>query len=157
MENKVNPRDILLELDRRTKAHSAGALLFFKKAGVPTAKSGKITLKDLQNLQISQPDIFVELLEFLYPELIKTANADGTESSKNKFDWQSLVGGILAGAGTGLLNSSNSTVNGELAYAQYQADLAAANAANSSRTTYIIIGVLVLLVVASVIIFKGRR
>lgn len=154
---KLNPRAVLLELDRRTKAQSNGALLFFKKAGVTLVNEDEITLQDLKNLQEFQPSIFNELLDFLYPELSETANADGTGSAASNFDWQTLVGGILSGAGTGLINSSSSTVNGELAYAQYQAELAAANAANSRRTTYIIIGVLVLLVVASVIIFKRRR
>lgn len=119
---EINPRAVLLELDRRTKAQSNGALLFFKKAGVTLVNEDEITLQDLKNLQEFQPSIFNELLAFLYPELSETANADGTGSAASNFDWQTLVGGILSGAGTGLINSSSSTVNGELAYAQYQAE-----------------------------------
>lgn len=147
MENKVNPRDILLELDRRTKAHSAGALLFFKKAGVPTAKSGKITLKDLQNLQISQPDIFVELLEFLYPENAQTAGAG--------FDWVTLVGGILSGAGGGLLSMGGNDV--EKAALESERALAEQKAQSMRNTLFIVLGVLVLIVIAAVFIFKKGR
>lgn len=145
---ELNPRAVLLELDRRTKAQSNGALLFFKKAGVTLVNEDEITLQDLKNLQEFQPSIFNELLDFLYPEMAQKANANG-------FDWQSLVGGILSGAGAGLM--SGSAANDAALQAQYQADLAAVEAANSKRTTYIIIGVLVMLVVASVIIFKKRR
>lgn len=145
---ELNPRAVLLELDRRTKAQSNGALLFFKKAGVTLINEDEITLQDLKNLQEFQPSIFNELLDFLYPEMAQKANANG-------FDWQSLVGGILSGAGAGLM--SGSAANDAALQAQYQADLAAVEAANSRRTTYIIIGVLVMLVVASVIIFKKRR
>ncbi len=145
---ELNPRAVLLELDRRTKAQSNGALLFFKKAGVTLVNEDEITLQDLKNLQEFQPSIFNELLDFLYPEMAQKANANG-------FDWQSLVGGILSGAGAGLM--SGSAANDAALQAQYQADLAAVEAANSRRTTYIIIGVLVMLVVASVIIFKKRR
>lgn len=145
---EINPRAVLLELDRRTKAQSNGALLFFKKAGVTLVNEDEITLQDLKNLQEFQPSIFNELLDFLYPEMAQKANANG-------FDWQSLVGGILSGAGAGLM--SGSAANDAALQAQYQADLAAVEAANSRRTTYIIIGVLVMLVVASVIIFKKRR
>ena len=145
---EINPRAVLLELDRRTKAQSNGALLFFKKAGVTLINEDEITLQDLKNLQEFQPSIFNELLAFLYPEMAQKANANG-------FDWQSLVGGILSGAGAGLM--SGSAANDAALQAQYQADLAAVEAANSRRTTYIIIGVLVMLVVASVIIFKKRR
>lgn len=145
---EINPRAVLLELDRRTKAQSNGALLFFKKAGVTLVNEDEITLQDLKNLQEFQPSIFNELLAFLYPEMAQKANANG-------FDWQSLVGGILSGAGAGLM--SGSAANDAALQAQYQADLAAVEAANSRRTTYIIIGVLVMLVVASVIIFKKRR
>lgn len=152
---EINPRAVLLELDRRTKAQSNGALLFFKKAGVTLVNEDEITLQDLKNLQEFQPSIFNELLAFLYPELSETANADGTGSAAGNFDWQSLVGGILSGAGAGLM--SGSAANDAALQAQYQADLAAVEAANSRRTTYIIIGVLVMLVVASVIIFKKRR
>lgn len=145
---EINPRAVLLELDRRTKAQSNGALLFFKKAGVTLVNEDEITLQDLKNLQEFQPSIFNELLDFLYPEMAQKANANG-------FDWQSLVGGILSGAGAGLM--SGSAANDAALQAQYQADLAAVEAANSKRTTYIIIGVLVMLVVASVIIFKKRK
>lgn len=145
---ELNPRAVLLELDRRTKAQSNGALLFFKKAGVTLVNEDEITLQDLKNLQEFQPSIFNELLDFLYPEMAQKANANG-------FDWQSLVGGILSGAGAGLM--SGSAANDAALQAQYQADLAAVEAANSRRTTYIIIGVLVMLVVASVIIFKKRK
>ena len=145
---EINPRAVLLELDRRTKAQSNGALLFFKKAGVTLVNEDEITLQDLKNLQEFQPSIFNELLDFLYPEMAQKANANG-------FDWQSLVGGILSGAGAGLM--SGSAANDAALQAQYQADLAAVEAANSRRTTYIIIGVLVMLVVASVIIFKKRK
>lgn len=145
---EINPRAVLLELDRRTKAQSNGALLFFKKAGVTLVNEDEITLQDLKNLQEFQPSIFNELLDFLYPEMAQKANANG-------FDWQTLVGGILSGAGAGLM--SGSAANGAALQAQYQADLAAVEAANSKRTTYIIIGVLVMLVIASVIIFKKRK
>lgn len=145
---ELNPRAVLLELDRRTKAQSNGALLFFKKAGVTLVNEDEITLQDLKNLQEFQPSIFNELLDFLYPEMAQKANANG-------FDWQTLVGGILSGAGAGLM--SGSAANDAALQAQYQADLAAVEAANSKRTTYIIIGVLVMLVVASVIIFKKRK
>lgn len=145
---EINPRAVLLELDRRTKAQSNGALLFFKKAGVTLINEDEITLQDLKNLQEFQPSIFNELLDFLYPEMAQKANANG-------FDWQALVGGILSGAGAGLM--SGSAANDAALQAQYQADLAAVEAANSKRTTYIIIGVLVMLVIASVIIFKKRR
>ena len=145
---ELNPRAVLLELDRRTKAQSNGALLFFKKAGVTLVNEDEITLQDLKNLQEFQPSIFNELLDFLYPEMAQKANANG-------FDWQSFVGGILSGAGAGLM--SGSAANDAALQAQYQADLAAVEAANSRRTTYIIIGVLVMLVVASVIIFKKRK
>lgn len=145
---ELNPRAVLLELDRRTKAQSNGALLFFKKAGVTLVNEDEITLQDLKNLQEFQPSIFNELLDFLYPEMAQKANANG-------FDWQTLVGGILSGAGAGLM--SGSAANDAALQAQYQADLAAVEAANSRRTTYIIIGVLVMLVVASVIIFKKRK
>lgn len=145
---ELNPRAVLLELDRRTKAQSNGALLFFKKAGVTLVNEDEITLQDLKNLQEFQPSIFNELLDFLYPEMAQKANANG-------FDWQTLVGGILSGAGAGLM--SGSAANDAALQAQYQADLAAVEAANSKRTTYIIIGVLVMLVIASVIIFKKRK
>ena len=122
--------------------------MFFKKAGVTLVNEDEITLQDLKNLQEFQPSIFNELLAFLYPEMAQKANANG-------FDWLTLVGGILSGAGAGLM--SGSAANDAALQAQYQADLAAVEAANSRRTTYIIIGVLVMLVVASVIIFKKRR
>ena len=104
--------------------------MFFKKAGVTLVNEDEITLQDLKNLQEFQPSIFNELLDFLYPEMAQKANANG-------FDWQSLVGGILSGAGAGLM--SGSAANDAALQAQYQADLAAVEAANSKRTTYIII------------------
>lgn len=149
---ELNPRAVLLELDRRTKAQSNGALLFFKKAGVTLINEDEITLQDLKNLQEFQPSIFNELLAFLYPELSETANADGSG-----FDWMSLVGGILSGAGAGLTMGSNTAVNNQLANAQYQVDMATIEAKNSRNITYIILGVLVLFVLAFVIIFKSKK
>lgn len=139
-------RAILLELDRRAKAHLTGVLLFFQRAGVVPAKQGTITLKDLQNLHASQPDIFAEMVEFLYPEMNQTANATGG------FNWINLVGGVLSGVGDVLTGGDDT----ELLIAQKEAELAAQKVESQRQTMLIVGGVLVFAVIAAFFLTRKK-
>ena len=123
---------------------SAGVLALFKSAGV---ESDSPTLKELEIVKDMNPGVFEEVLRFLYPEKYRTANAAG-------FDWTSLVGGVLAGAGTGLLSMNSS--DDALIQAKQETALAEQAAASNRRNLYLILDIVIVLIIASVIIFKGR-
>lgn len=144
----ISQRQILGELEQRVQANHNGSLVFFKNAGLPL-RDEVITLVDLRDLCEYHPDEFAKLIDFLYPEHADKANAGGN------FDWQSLVGGILMGAGQGL--SAGSANDAALVEAQHQADLQAQQAASTKKTMIIVIGIFAVLVVAAVIVFARRK
>ena len=136
---------VLRSLNDKMQAHSAGVLALFKRAGVDSTNP---TLKELEIVKDMNPEIFEEVLRFLYPEQYRTANAEG-------FNWTSLVGGVLAGAGSGLLAmNGNDTA---LMQAQNDAILAEQKAQSQRTTMYVVLGVVAAIIVACVIIFKGKK
>ena len=142
---QLEKTNVLRSLNDKMQAHSEGVLALFRGAGI---ESDKPTLKDLAILQDMNPTAFVDVLRFLFPEKYRAANATG-------FDWTSLVGGVLTGAGSGLLSMNSN--NTEMLLQQQQTELAAQEAAANKRTLYLVLGIVAVLIVAAVIIFKGKK
>ena len=136
--------NVLRDLADKMQAHSAGVLALFKSAGV---ESDSPTLKELARGKDMNPGVFEEELRYLYPEKYRTANSAG-------YDLTSIVVGVLAGAGTGLFSmysSDTARIPGK-----QETALAEQAAASNRRTLYLILGIVIVLIIASVIIFKGR-
>ena len=152
---KKQSKVILLDLLVRANKNYNGTANFFEKGGVPVKHEGYVSLRDLQNLQREQPDTFRELENFLYPEKAQVANAESS------FDWQNMVGGILAGAGAAFTSMSDTTksmnkMEYDLEMARLDADKEAAkkSVTDQSWVKYVLIGagVLVVLVVIAVLL-----
>lgn len=164
---------IIRELQRRVKASQNGLKEFFAKAGVPLSDADKVTLTDMNNLQTSQPDIFIEAIRFLYPDAVKieeqySANADDAAETTAKKDsifsgtnWANVIGSTLAGFGTGLANSTASDSESKLAIAnaEYQAALAQQESESNKKLLniiLIIVGVVVVGFIVAMVIKKRK-
>lgn len=149
---------ILRGLLERTRAQRNGALLFFNKAGVTLQNENEISLDDIKNLQETNPNVFEEMIRFLFPEIKAYANADGettTEEKKSNFDYYSFFGSLLSGVGSGLAaqtNSSDSAQQLENAKLSAETELAKSEAEQKEKTMYIVLGMALVVIVAVIII-----
>ena len=148
-------RTILVDLLEKMKARSNGVLSFFEAAGVSVSGSFPC-IKELQTLHKFHPDQFEALIRFLYPEKFP-------EGKANAFDWMTLVGGILTGAGTGLSVMGGNANN----QSQAEHDLEILRAQEETRkeqekkSRWYIIGAVVLFVLVFggviLVMYKQRR
>lgn len=140
-------KKVLRQLNNRMQAHSNGVLVFFREAGVYTEKP---TLEGLKQIYEEQPEVFEKIIKFLYPEVYPSNTA-------NAFDWMSLVGGILTGAGGGLMNTSANDTAAAQQAALAQQQLAAE--AQKAKTTkmYVIGGVVVVVALVIVVLVTRRK
>lgn len=164
---------ILRELQRRVSANQNGLLQIFYQAGIPTGSEGEVTLADMNNLQITNPDIFAKAMEFLYPDVVKivqanAANADDAATTAQKdsafanVNWINVLGSTLSGFGNGLATAataSNSETELALANAQYQAALAEQEVESKSKTLTIVIVVAAVLLMGAIValIIKKKK
>lgn len=155
MNNKI----ILENLLERVKASKVLVLRYLEKAGVPLRNEGEISLRDIQNLYITNVDVWEECMQKLYPDAEEYFAALNGYVNASGFDWMTLVGGILGGAGTSLLSmgSANSSqdalANQELLHKQ---ELAEQKAASSKKMLWIVLAIMAVVVVAGIFIFKKR-
>ena len=152
----MKKNEILVQILTRARRNTILVETYLKKAGVPVSDS--ITLQDLNALMVVNPELFSDLMDKLFPD---APQVFGTASATGSFDWKGLVGGILGGAGQAFLGMSDTTAQAnatEMAIANAEAEkaLAEQKAASTRNTIIIVLGVLVLVVVAGVFIFKKR-
>lgn len=152
MDNK----EILVNILSRASRNPLLVKSYFIKAGIPV--NNPVSLENLNTMMVVNPDIFSELMDKLFPD---AAQVFGVASAEGAFDWKGLLGGILAGAGGAFTSMSdsaaaNNAVNNAIANAQYQADMAAQESAKTKQTLWIVLGILVVVIVAAVFIFKKR-
>lgn len=148
---------ILLELLKRSQARSNGVLAIFAKT--PIAVEGEFpSIAEMQQLQSDYPERFEEFVRFLFPE--KFPN----DGKANAFDWMSLVGGVLSGAGAGMYAAANTANNGsqsemELQTLKLQMEAQATQEAADKKKMYIIIAIVVVVALCIVfgLIFMNRK
>jgi hypothetical protein len=146
---KLNDIQVLQDFSKRMRAHSNGVLALFRKAGI---EADKPTLADLHRLSVNYPDIYNEVIEFLYQD-DADANADG---SLGWLGWANAGASALSGFFSALTGASSGASDAEkLAVAQAQAQAQAAQ--NSQRTLMFIIGAFVLVVIVAVIVIFIRK
>lgn len=144
---------ILVELLERSKAHSNGVSLIFKST--PIVLAGEFpSIKELQTLQQNYPDKFAELIRFLYPEKFPVGKASA-------FDWMTLVGGVLSGAGAGLSQigsnqNGQSAAESELAALRLQQEAQAQQKAEDKKFL-LVGGVIAALVIVAIVIVVVRK
>ncbi len=145
---------ILVELLERSKARSQGVSLIFQETPL-SIKGNFPTIEELQQLQLNYPEQFDKLIRFLYPEKFP-ANAAGA------FDWMTLVGGVLSGAGAGLSTIATNTNGQNAAEAELEALKLQQQAAEDTKKEYrkyLIIGgiiVAVIIVAIAVLVFRKK-
>lgn len=152
MKNKK----ILVSILTRAKINPLLVGVYFVKAGFP--KNTEISLKSIKALWDVNPDLFSELMEKIFPD---AAQVFGVASAEGAFDWKGFLGATLGGIGDGFMMMSdsaaaNNAANTAIANAQYQADMAAQESAKTKQTLWIVLGILVVVIVAAVFIFKKR-
>ena len=159
---QLDKKNIIAALQQRIDNSQNAVRLYFDRAGVPVGNEECITLNDMANLMKTNYQVWEDCIRHLYSDAEKliqenpqhftsVANADG---EGNTFDYVSLIGGVLTGAGGVLLNQ-----NGEelvLQQADYERQLAAQEAASSKRTLWIVLGILAVIIIAAVFIFRKR-
>lgn len=148
--------EILVKILTRARHNSLLVENYFVRAGLPV--NHPISLENLKGLMDINPDLFSELMDKLFPD---AAQVFGVASAEGAFDWKGLVGGILGGAGAAFTSMSdsaaaNTAADNAIANAQYQADMAAQESAKTKQTLWIVLGILVVVIVAAVFIFKKR-
>lgn len=168
---KLNRRAVAKELLRRLKANEQGARIIFEQAGI-VLDDKRITLADCKQLQDMNPDKFVELMEFLYPDAVKVAqqmaaNADDAadavapakkDSVFSNVNWTNVIGSTLAGFGNGFLSQgTDSDTALAVQQAQYEAALAQQEADSKSKTLTIILIVVAVVVVAAVVLLAIKK
>ncbi len=152
MKNKK----ILVSILTRAKINPLLVEIYFVKAGLP--KNTAISLNSLTALWEVNPDLFSDLMDKLFPD---AAQVFGVASAEGAFDWKGLLGGLFGGVGAAFSSMSdsaaaNTAANNAIANAEYQALLAEQESAKTKQTLWIVLGILVVVVVAGVFIFKKR-
>ena len=152
----MKEREILVRILTRARRNPLLVENYFVRAGLPV--NYPITLENIQVLMDINSDLFSELMDKLFPDATQVF---GVASAEGAFDWKGLVGGILGGVGAAFTSMSDSTAannaaNTAIANAQYQADMAAQESAKTKQTLWIVLGILVVVIVAAVFIFKKR-
>lgn len=147
---------------QRVDAHHNAVLVYFSEAGLPLIEEGKITLEDVRNLHATNLAVWEDCMRMLYkdveqyiaehPEQFAMAAADGEQQ---QFDYLNLIGGVLTGAGASLIDNGSADEL-YLQEAEHQRQLAAQEAASSKRTLWIVLGILAVVLIAAVFIFKRR-
>lgn len=152
----MKKKEILVTILTRAQRNPLLVENYFVRAGLPV--NYPITLENIKVLMDINSDLFSELMDKLFPDATQVF---GVASAEGAFDWKGLVGGILGGAGAAFTSMSDSTAannaaNTAIANAQYQADMAAQESAKTKQTLWIVLGILVVVIVAAVFIFKKR-
>lgn len=152
MKNKK----ILVSILTRAKINPLLVEVYFVKAGFP--KNTEISLKSIKALWDVNPDLFSELMDKIFPD---AAQVFGVANAEGAFDWKGFLGATLDGIGNGFMMMSdsaaaNTAADNAIANAQYQADMAAQESAKTKQTLWIVLGILVVVIVAAVFIFKKR-
>ncbi len=159
---QLDNKKVLIALQTRVKANENAVRLYFQQAGVPLCDEEKITLNDMANLMETNHAIWEKCMRFLYSDAEKliaenpqhfggTANADGESTN---FNYLGLIGSTLAGAGSFLAGGNEDAL--VLQQADYERQLAAQEAASSKRTLWIVLGILAVIIIAAVFIFRKR-
>ena len=148
----MNKNAVLVELLERSKAHSNGVSSIFKNTPI-VLKGDFPSIEELQDLQQGYPDEFNRLIRFLYPEKFPKGTAGA-------FDWMTLVGGVLSGAGglqqIGANQNGQSAAEAELAALKLQQQ-AQAEQKTEDRKWLIIGGVIAALVIVAIVIVVVRK
>lgn len=149
----MNKNAVLVELLEKSKAHSNGVSSIFKNTPI-VLKGDFPSIEELQDLQQGYPGEFNRLIRFLYPEKFPKGTAGA-------FDWMTLVGGVLSGAGGGLQQiganqNGQSAAEAELAALKLQQQ-AQAEQKTEDRKWLIIGGVIAALVIVAIVIVVVRK
>ncbi len=142
---------LLKDLKSRCSKNQRGLLALFRDSGVQLKNDKYVSLIDMKRLQQQNPTKFSEALDYLYPERAKVANAG--------FDWQSLVGGILSGAGGALSDNSTYDKQTESALLLEQQEAARYEREKSANTQrmYLLGGLALAIIIVVAIIYSKRK
>ncbi|MBR2369693.1 MAG: hypothetical protein IKA83_06015 [Paludibacteraceae bacterium] len=149
-------KEILVKILTRARRNPLLVENYFVRAGLPV--NHPISLENLKGLMDINPDLFSELMDKLFPD---AAQVFGVANAEGAFDWKGFLGATLDGIGNGFMMMSdsaaaNTAADNAIANAQYQADMAAQESAKTKQTLWIVLGILVVVIVAAVFIFKKR-
>ena len=129
----MNQKQVVLELMQRSQSHLNGVTAIFAKAGLKL--NGEIpSVQQLNALNQYHPDLFVELIDFLYPEQAGKANAGSA--------WAGIVGAALQGVGSIFTSLDSAAGDQQLQQLEYERKLAEQKAADSRKTLYIVLGLI---------------
>lgn len=158
---ELDKKKVIETLKLRVDANQNAVKSYFDRAGVPVGNEESITLNDLKNLMELNYPIWEECIRYLYSDLEKLiaenpqhfgiANADGNSVG---FDYVGLIGSTLVGAGSFLANDNEDAL--VMQEAEHQRQLAVQEAASSKRTLWIVLGILAVILIAAVFIFRKR-
>lgn len=159
---ELNKKKFIEALKSRIAANLNAVRLYFSTAGVPLGNDSEVTINDMINLMKTNYTVWSDCMRYLYkdaeqlinenPEHFgEVANADG---EANQFDVLGLIGSTLAGAGSFLAGGNEDAL--VMQEAEHRTELAKQEAASSKRTLWIVLGILAVILIAAVFIFRKR-
>ena len=129
----MNPKQVVLELMQRSQSHLNGVTAIVAKAGIEL--NGTIpSVNQFIALNEHYPELFCELIDFLYPEQAGKANAGSA--------WAGIVGACLTGVGSIFTSLDSSAGDQQLQQLEYERRLAEEKAAQQKKTLYIVLGLI---------------
>ena len=127
----MTQKQVVLELMQRSQLHLNGVTAIFAKAGIKL--NGATPNIDQYNaLYKYYPELFCELIDFLYPEQAGKANAGSA--------WAGIVGACLQGVGSIFTSLDSSVGDQQLQQLEFERRLAEEKAAQQKKTLYIVLG-----------------
>lgn len=124
-------KQVVLELMQRSQSHLNGVTAIFAKAGIEL--NGEIpSVQQLNALNQYHPELFCELIDYLYPEQAGKANAGSA--------WAGIVGACLQGVGSIFTSLDSAAGDQQLQQLEYERRLAEEKAAQQKKTFYIVLG-----------------
>ena len=129
----MNQKQVVLELMQRSQEHLNGVTAIFAKAGIEL--NGAVpSVQQFNALNQYHPELFCELIDFLYPEQAGKANAGSA--------WAGILGACLQGVGSIFTGLDSAAGDQQLQQLEYERQLAEQQAAQSRKTLYIVLGLI---------------
>lgn len=128
----LDKKQVVLELMQRSQSHLNGVTAIFAKAGIDL-KGSVPSIEQYNALNQYHPEVFCELIDFLYPEKEGVANASGSA-------WAGIVGAVLSGAGAIFYNLDSASGDQQLQQLEFERAMAEQRAAEQKKTLYIVLG-----------------
>lgn len=128
----MNHNEIVLDLLNRSRSHLNGVTALFAKAGIDL--HGTIpSVQQFEALNQYHPEVFEEVIDYLYPEKKDDAKANSTA-------WAGIVGTSLAAIGSVFTSIGGTNADAEYQQLQYEKALAEQQAAQNKKTLIIVLG-----------------